>query len=145
MKTIFRIIIVVLALGVLYLAIAILSPRPQNPAVLSEPNWDSPRTRELARRACFDCHSNETVWPWYTNIFPVASLLRNDVREGRAIMNFSEWNLPQDIKNEPDEVTEAILEGRMPLPKYLLMHPSARLTDQERQKLAQGLQATFGR
>jgi mono/diheme cytochrome c family protein len=145
MKTIIRIIIVVLVLGILYLAIAILSPRPQNPAVVSEPQWDSPRTRELAKRACFDCHSNETIWPWYTNIVPVSTLLRNDVQEGRAIMNFSEWNLPQEIKNEPGDVAEVILEGEMPLPNYLLMHPSARLTDQERQELAQGLQATFGR
>jgi len=145
MKTIIRFVIVVLVLGLLYLAIAILSPRPQNPAVVSEPQWDSPRTRELAKRACFDCHSNETIWPWYTNIVPVSFLLRNDVQEGRSIMNFSEWNLPQEIKNEPGEVAEVILEGVMPLPNYLLMHPNARLTDQERQELAKGLQVTLSR
>jgi hypothetical protein len=50
-----------------------------NPPVVSEPAWDSPRARELAVRACFDCHSNETVWPWYSNIAPVSWLIQSDV------------------------------------------------------------------
>ena len=51
-----------------------------NPVVVKEPTWDSPTTRDLAKRACFDCHSNETVWPWYTNIAPVSWLTQRDVK-----------------------------------------------------------------
>jgi mono/diheme cytochrome c family protein len=54
-----------------------------NPPVAAEPTWDTPTTRELARRACFDCHSNETQWPWYSNIAPLSWLIQRDVEEGR--------------------------------------------------------------
>ena len=58
-----------------------------NPPVLAEPAWDSPATRDLAVRACFDCHSNETVWPWYSNIAPVSWLVQRDVDGGRNKAN----------------------------------------------------------
>jgi hypothetical protein len=67
-----------------------------NPPVQSEPPWDSPDTRALARQACFDCHSNETEWPAYANIAPVSWLVQRDVDEGRAVLNFSEWQRPQE-------------------------------------------------
>ena len=62
-----------------------------NPPVRSEPQWDSPVTRDLVVRACFDCHSNETIWPWYANIAPISWLTTRDVDEGRDELNFSEW------------------------------------------------------
>ena len=58
-------------------------PTP-NPAVRREPNWDSPRTRELAVRACFDCHSNQTQYPWYSYVAPISWLVNNDIHEARA-------------------------------------------------------------
>jgi hypothetical protein len=61
-----------------------------NPAVRAEPAWDSPRTRELTVRACYDCHSNETTWPWYTNIAPISWLVQSDVERGRAELNYSD-------------------------------------------------------
>ncbi len=57
----------------------------------TEPTWDSPTTRQLAVRACYDCHSNETIWPWYSNVAPVSWLVQRDVEEGRDEVNFSEW------------------------------------------------------
>ncbi|HEX7229427.1 MAG TPA: heme-binding domain-containing protein [Candidatus Binatia bacterium] len=66
-----------------------------NPPVHAEPAWDNPRTRELAARACFDCHSDQTVWPWYSNIAPISWLIQRDVEKGRSELNFSEWNRPQ--------------------------------------------------
>jgi hypothetical protein len=63
-----------------------------NPPTTAEPRWDSPLTRELAARACFDCHSNLTSWPWYSNIAPVSWLIQRDVDGGRGSLNFSEWN-----------------------------------------------------
>ncbi len=63
-----------------------------NPPVAAEPAWASAQTRALAVRACFDCHSNETTWPWYSNVAPVSWLIQRDVDEGRRRLNFSEWN-----------------------------------------------------
>jgi len=112
-----------------------------NPPVSAEPAWDSPATRELAKRACFDCHSNETAWPWYSHVAPVSWLVQRDVDEGRSKLNFSEWNRPQD---EADEAAEQVREGEMPMWIYLPTHPDARLSDADKQALIQGLEATFG-
>jgi mono/diheme cytochrome c family protein len=112
-----------------------------NPSVVAEPQWDSPQTRELAARACFDCHSNETIWPWYSNVAPVSWLIQRDVVEGRSRLNFSEWNQPQRAAHE---VGEAISEGEMPPWFYLPLHPSANLSPGEQQALVAGLQRTLG-
>jgi hypothetical protein len=108
-----------------------------NPPIVQEPNWDSPQTRELAKRACFDCHSNETTWPWYSNIAPVSWILEQHVTDGRKHLNFSDWG--ERRVREPEELAEVILEGEMPLRPYLPLHPEARLTADEKQALAQGL------
>jgi len=107
-----------------------------NPAVIQEPNWDSPQTRQLAQRACFDCHSNETVWPWYSNIAPVSWLVQKDVDEARRHLNFSEWT---GRIREADEIAEVVAEGEMPPSKYLLMHSQARLSPSEKEALMRGL------
>lgn len=111
-----------------------------NPAVLQEPNWDSPQTRALAKRACFDCHSNETTWPWYTNVAPVSWLIIWDTVQGRRHLNFSEWG---SQRAEVDEVTREISRGSMPPSNYLLLHPEAGLTAAEKQQLIDGLQKTI--
>jgi len=113
----------------------------QNPPVIQEPAWDSPATRALAVRACFDCHSNETVWPAYANVAPVSWLIQHDVDEGREHLNLSEWNRPQE---DATEAAEQVRDGSMPPLQYLPMHPEARLTDAEREVLAQGLERTLG-
>ncbi len=113
-----------------------------NPPVRQEPAWDSPNTAALVRRACFDCHSNETAWPWYSNVAPVSWLVQRDVDEGRRKLNFSEWDRPQ--KNA-DEAAEQIQKGEMPPWFYLPLHPQARLSQGEKQALMGGLQATLGR
>jgi len=113
-----------------------------NPPVVSEPTWDSPQTRDLAERACFDCHSNETVWPWYSNVAPISWLVQHDVEEGREKLNFSTW--AQGGGEEADEMAEVIAEGEMPMPIFLLTHAEARLTAAEKQALMDGLQAMSG-
>jgi hypothetical protein len=120
-----------------------------NPPVVAEPNWDSQQTRDLARRACFDCHSNETVWPWYSNIAPVSWLILRDVEEGRGVINFSEWSPPVTNRSESggrggsQEIAEVILEGEMPPLQYLPLHPDAILSQAERQQLAKAIQVLF--
>ena len=113
-----------------------------NPPVAAEPAWDSPDTRVLAKRACFDCHSNETEWPAYARVAPVSWLIQRDVSEGRAMLNFSEWQRPQE---EAAKAAEELLEGEMPLRIYRLMHAHARLNAVERERLARGLERTLGR
>jgi len=113
-----------------------------NPPVQAEPPWDSPATRDAFYRSCGDCHSNQTTWPWYSRVAPVSWLIASDVAEGRGRLNVSEWNRRQ---RAADEATEAVVEGEMPLPIYLIMHPNARLSTEERQTLALGLEASFAR
>jgi mono/diheme cytochrome c family protein len=113
-----------------------------NPPVLAEPQWDSPRTRELFMQVCGDCHSNETVWPWYSNIAPVSWLVQHDVEEGRAYLNVSEWG---SRRYEADESAGAFKSGNMPPAIYFPMHPEARLSDTDVSALITGLTATFGR
>jgi mono/diheme cytochrome c family protein len=142
-KKIFRVGMVIVAIGTaLFLLIQVIPIGPQrtNPPVVSEPKWDSPQTRALAKRACFDCHSNEIKWPWYSRIAPVSWLLANDVLKGRAAFNFSDWHAG-DINSTV--MTAQINSGRMPLPPYLWMHPPARLTDAEKKQLIAGLTSTL--
>jgi mono/diheme cytochrome c family protein len=110
-----------------------------NPNVIREPAWNSPRTRELAVGACFDCHSNETAWPWYGKIAPFSWLVDNHVTEGRAVLNFSEWNKTQEGASQ---VGSVVRNGQMPPWYYKLAHASARLTEPEVEELAGGLETS---
>lgn len=109
-----------------------------NPPVLSEPDWPSPEVRALAERACFDCHSNETKWPWYSKVAPASWLVILDTHNGRRHLNFSEWN--QGGRGEgARELVGVVMEGEMPPVLYTMMQPQARLTPEERQILIEGL------
>jgi len=113
-----------------------------NPEARDEPAWDQPGTRELFFRACGDCHSNETKWPWYSSIAPFSWLVQYDVDEGREHFNASEWG--REEKNEGEEAAEMVREGEMPPWFYLPAHPEAQLSEAERDALLAGLVATFG-
>ncbi len=110
-----------------------------NPPVVAEPQWSSPQTRDLAVRACYDCHSNQTVWPWYTNVAPFSWLIQSDVNRGRRRLNFSDWT-----GRGGGEMARTVGRGSMPPWYYVLIHPSANLSPAETQALIQGLNATFG-
>jgi len=112
-----------------------------NPPTTGQPSWDSPETERLARRACFDCHSHETGWPWYASIAPISWRVQSHVDEGRSKLNFSAFDRPQE---EAHEAAEAVRNGEMPLWDYVLMHPESRLSAEEKQRLVSGLRATFG-
>jgi hypothetical protein len=112
-----------------------------NPRVLAEPSWDSPRTRELAVRACFDCHSNETKWPAYADVAPMSWVVQKDVEGARETLNFSEWTRPQDLAPESGP---SVVRRDMPPYKYRMAHPEADLNEQETLELARGLNRTIG-
>jgi cytochrome c551/c552 len=104
-----------------------------NPPVETEPPAP-PEVRAVLRRACYDCHSNETVWPWYSRIAPVSWLIARDVHEGRRHANFSTWNRrsPQAQQKALREVAEQVERGEMPLWFYLPLHPNARLSEADK-------------
>ena len=92
----------------------------------------------LLKSACYDCHSNESKYPWYSYVAPVSFLVANHIEEGREELNFSEWAdyTAKKKDHKLEEIGEALTEGWMPLKDYKLMHAEARLTDAQRQDLA---------
>ena len=134
---------IVAVLAIVFLAMQIPSYGRDhtNPKTVKEVSWDSRATRALAVDACFACHSNLTEWPWYTSVAPLSWLTYRDVQDGRAKLNFSEWQRPQDVNLE--EVVSAIRDKGMPPPQYRLIHREARLTAAQRQELEQGLLKTW--
>ena len=115
----------------------------RNPPVSGEPLWDSGATRALAKRACFNCHSFETVWPWYAAIAPASWLVTHDVHEGRKELNFSAWDNGRREGESPAKISKQIKQGAMPPWQYRIAHPEARLTAAEKQQLSDGLGATL--
>jgi len=96
-----------------------------------------PAVQEVLRRACYDCHSNETVWPWYSRVAPVSWLLAHDVSEGRDALNFSKTGalLPKVLTDLKAEIWQEVSAGEMPPKTYLLTHSHARLSDADREVL----------
>ena len=114
-----------------------------NPPITGEPEWATPRTRELMVRACFGCHSNEVEYPAYASVAPISWVVQSHVSEGREKVNYSEFNSRQ---RGADETVEVIEEGSMPPGYYTRFgrHPEAKMTNAELQELLDGLRATPG-
>lgn len=112
-----------------------------NPPVTNQVQWDSDFTKETFYNACADCHSNETKWPWYSNIAPVSWLVQSDVEKGRRHFNIS----LADGMGEAGEAYEEVERDNMPLPIYLPLHSEARLDNDQKQKFIAGLKATFNK
>lgn len=106
-----------------------------NPPVVADVAWPSPAAAELARAACYDCHSNETRWPAYAYVAPMSWLVRRDVERGRDELNLSLGG------RVDDDAAEVVADGSMPPRSYTLLHRQARLTDEERQVLVEALTA----
>ena len=140
---------VALAFGVPILVLSLIQLIPYgrqhtNPGPERVVAWNSSRTQDLARRACFDCHSNETRWPWYSSIAPVSWRIQTHVNEGRKKLNFSAFAPANEkVAHAAGEAGETITKGEMPPVDYVLMHPEARLSWAEKNALAQGLDVTF--
>ena len=115
-----------------------------NPPDRATVRFDSRGTEDLAKRACFDCHSNRTRWPWYAAIAPVSWRIQHHVNEGRGKLNFSAFDPSTEVvAHAAREAGETVVKREMPPPDYLLMHPEARLSPAESATLAEGLDATF--
>jgi Haem-binding domain len=92
-----------------------------------------PEVKQIIEKACYDCHSNKSNWPWYSYVAPVSWFVASHVQEGRHEMNFSVWqDYTQKRKSKKlGEIVEEIEEGEMPLPPYKITHSEANLSDEE--------------
>ena len=126
------------ALGglVLFVSLQFISVDRTNPPV--EASLNAPDDVEaILRRACYDCHSHETRWPWYGYIAPTSWYLVSHVEDARADLNFSRWPTFDFEAQELafDDIREQVSKGKMPLKSYKLMHPAARLSAEDRDRL----------
>lgn len=89
----------------------------------------------VLRRSCYDCHSNETAWPWYSHVAPASLLMAHDVQEGRGEVNFSTWEKYDERRKtrKLKEIADEVEKGDMPLWYYLPLHPEAKLSAAERE------------
>jgi hypothetical protein len=140
-------------LGVLVVAFGLLqltNPARTNPPVVSDliaTNPPPPEVATLLHAACYDCHSNETKWPWYSHVAPVSWLIASDVNGGRRHVNMSEWPFahPDWEIRRYENMSDEVKSGDMPPKKFTLIHADARLTQSQRQTLADWLNAQAAR
>jgi hypothetical protein len=106
-----------------------------NPPVTYECQWESADAKAVAEKACYECHSNETAWPWYSSVAPSSWLVQRDVDAGRDRLTLSEWPAGSAIVSAAigKKVAQVVSEGEMPPFQHKIMHGDARLSDAERQ------------
>lgn len=130
---------------IVFLAIQVVPLDQSNSTI--EADLHAPKQVDLIlRRACYDCHSNETVWPWYSRIAPVSWAIANDVKKGRAALNFSTWTrLSNEQRAEAvAESWEEVAEGKMPTWYYVPLHPDARLSAEDKSALREWARSAGG-
>jgi len=133
--------ILFLLLGIFLILQLIPSNKPEviadNPNDILLNNSVPSNISTMLRNTCYDCHSNETVYPWYAYVAPVSFLISKDTREGRHDLNFSEWEkLDAYEKAEMlEEIAEEVEEGEMPMKIYPITHPKAKLSDENRKEI----------
>lgn len=132
----------VIVLVVLFLGIQLMRPARSNPAVDESQTIEgrtqmAPQIKAIFERSCNDCHSNKTVWPWYTNVAPISWWIAGHINDARQNMNLSEWGkLDRDHQDRKlRQICDEVTDGGMPLPSYLPMHPKAKLSDQDKKTL----------
>src|SRR5688500_1204933 len=138
--------------ALLFLGAQAYRPDRTNPAVderktLRANTQLTPEVAAIFERSCNDCHSNETTWPWYSNVSPVSWFLKDHVEEGRRELSFSEWATYSKRKRERKlhEICRQVESGGMPLTSYLPLHPSARLSDEDKRRICEWTRLEEGR
>ncbi len=129
-------------LGLTMIAVQFFGPEKTNPAVDETKTITAfapmpPEVSAIFTRACYDCHSHQTRWPWYSNVAPVSWFVIDHVNDARRHLNFSEWTAydPKRMKRKLEEIKEEVEDGAMPLPSYLPLHPDAKLSTNDVQAL----------
>jgi hypothetical protein len=126
------------------------NPARTNPPVVSDlmaSNSPPPQVAAILHAACYDCHSSETRWPWYSHIAPMSWLIASDVKEGREHLNLSDWpnDNPTHAAKRLENMSDEVGSGEMPLKKYTKIHADARLTERLRKELTDWLDAEAAR
>ncbi len=137
-----------IGLAIFLLVIQFFQPERTNPPedetqTIEATTEITPEVKDILGRACMDCHSNRTRWPWYSYVAPVSWLVADDVEHAREHYNLSEWGKlkPKDADHTLDEMCEEVEEGAMPLASYRWMHAQARLSEQDVQAICAWTQA----
>jgi Haem-binding domain len=137
-----------LALGIATLAAQLVTVEPIGKVAPVSPSSNGyiavpAQIEALLTRACYDCHSDRTRWPWYSRVAPVSWLVARDVALGRKELNFSEWGsyYPQTRRRKLQWMGRVVREDSMPPWTYRLMHPRARLTEAERATLERWIES----
>ncbi len=126
--------IFVIVVGAQLIPVELPAVKKDNPNDLNKTENVPENVAILLKNACYDCHSNETVYPWYSYVAPVSWLVIHDVNEGREKINFSEWGKIKPVKKAKilEEIAEEVSGGEMPMFIYPVMHKNAKLSDDER-------------
>jgi hypothetical protein len=148
MKKIIKWIVTVLV--VVFVLLQFANPAHTNPPVVNDllaTNAPSPQVAAMLHTACYDCHSHETRWPWYSHVMPMSWLVVKDVNDGRDALNLSDWpaGKPERAAKRLEDMSEEIGYGEMPPKKYTAIHTDARLTDSQRKELTDWLDAEAAR
>jgi len=121
---------IIIALIILVAGMQLIPVKRTNPEVVYD--FDGPaEVKTILQKSCYDCHSHETKWPWYSYVAPMSWLVAHDVKDGRAHLNFSDWAPLKNIVYIHQEMAAEVAEGKMPLKAYLLAHPEAAVTPAE--------------
>ena len=123
---------ILIAVVIIFVGIQFIPVERTNPPVTQDINPPE-NVSLILKTSCYDCHSNETVWPWYSYVAPVSFLVAGDVHNGRKHLNFSEWD-KYDAKRrnkKMDGILELVEKGIMPLSKYTLIHSEAKMNPQK--------------
>ena len=134
----------VLSLAAVFLLLQFKQPRRTNPPVESEIMAPA-EIAAILQRSCYDCHSHKTDWPWYAYVAPVSWWLADHVHHGRGDLNFSQWPVLdfEELEHNFRDIDEQIGKGEMPLKSYLILHPGARLSDEEKDALRRWARSNF--
>ncbi len=128
--------IILLSIIILIIVIQFIPVKKDNPPAFSD--FEGPENiKAILKRSCYDCHSNLTRWPWYSQIAPISWLISDDVHEGREHLNFSKWDSYSSKKqaNKIEEIWEHVEKGEMPIKAYLYLHSKARLSAADKEAL----------
>jgi hypothetical protein len=121
--------------------------KDDNPDDIIQTGLVSSEVANVMKAACYDCHSNQTRYPWYSYVAPVSWLIKHDVEDGREELNFSEWaTMPKRrVIKKLEEIGEMVQEGEMPLRVYKITHHDARLSEAQKNLIIEWAKATSER
>ena len=127
-----------LIIVLLLIGIQFIRPDRTNPSVDPTEALQAPEeVAAILRRSCYDCHSNETKWPWYSAVAPMSWSIASHVREGRKALNFSRYRTidPKIKAKRLNRMIKTTRNGMMPLPSYLWLHKDAKLSPEDKQTI----------